>query len=127
MNGKELEILKNNWKNIIKYHSTPWLNESCKTCLQTAEMTLKALENPVADDWETAYKTGYEYGYQQAIKDMAKKLKGMKWYGGDKQKERAAGMPEHHASGTGRVQQELQRAGAEEGYGGSMGTGAEED
>lgn len=51
-------------------------------------MSEEKKEKP-AEDWETAYMAGYEYGYQMAIKDVIKKLRGMRWYGGDKQEKRA--------------------------------------
>ena len=40
------------------------------------------------EDFEQAYMMGYEHGYQFAVKDVIKHLKGMRWYGGDKQKKR---------------------------------------
>ncbi|MCR5566186.1 MAG: hypothetical protein K6F61_04990 [Clostridiales bacterium] len=57
------------------------------------------------DDWETAYNAGFEYGYQTAVKDVIKRLKEMKTYGGDNKKERAAEVPE----GTGRAAEPVQR------------------
>jgi len=48
------------------------------------------------DDFEAAYFMGYEHGYQMAIKDVIKKLREMRWYGGHNKEECAAGVPEHH-------------------------------
>ena len=78
------------------------------------------------DEIETAYFAGYEYGYKQAVKEVIKHLKGMKWYGGNKQDQRAEGVPEYYASGAGDLQRELQRTDAEEGHGGRLGAGAAE-
>ena len=44
-------------------------------------------------DFEVAYNAGFQYGYQTAIKDMAKKMREMKTYGGSKQAQRAEGVP----------------------------------
>lgn len=56
-------------------------------------------------DWETAYHAGFEYGYQTAVKDVIKRLRGMKTYGGNNKAQRAAEVPE----GTGRNQKAVQR------------------
>lgn len=61
-----------------------------------AELRRNTKDKMQADDFETAYFAGYQYGYQMALKDLAKHMKGMRTYGGYK-KERAAGVPEHHA------------------------------
>ena len=47
-------------------------------------------------DYEKGYMAGFEGGYQRAIVDVLKKLKGMKWYGGDGQKH-ADEMPGDHS------------------------------
>jgi hypothetical protein len=57
--------------------------------------------------FEQAWGAGYEYGYQQAIKDMGKRIKEMKTYGGDKQKKRAFGVPEHYEGRAGDLQQDV--------------------
>ena len=48
------------------------------------------------DDFEAAYFMGYEHGYQMAIKEVIKKMRGMKWHGGGYKEKCAAGVPEHH-------------------------------
>lgn len=55
------------------------------------------------DLYETAHQHGFQYGYQTAIKDMAKKMREMRTYGGYKAK-RAAGMSEHHEGRAGNLQ-----------------------
>lgn len=45
------------------------------------------------DLYEAAHQHGFQYGYQTAIKDMAKKMREMRTYGGSKQAQRAEGMP----------------------------------
>lgn len=45
------------------------------------------------DLYETAHQHGFQYGYQKAIKDMAKKMREMRTYGGYKQAKRAEGVP----------------------------------
>ena len=42
------------------------------------------------------YHMGFERGYQEAIKDMIKKVSGLT-YGRNNKEKRAAGVPEHHA------------------------------
>lgn len=37
-------------------------------------------------DFEIGFMAGFEQGYQRAIVDVIKKIKGMKWYGGDSKK-----------------------------------------
>lgn len=59
------------------------------------------------EDWEKSYMAGYQYGYQMAIKDVIKKLRGMKWYGGDKPEKRADGVPEHYAGRAADLQRKL--------------------
>ena len=88
---------------------------------------LKAETKGPGTEYADAYMEGFENGYQTAIKEMIKKLGGMKWYGGDHKEKRAAGMPEHHEGGTAAVQQTLQRAGAKKRNGRSMEARAEED
>ena len=41
------------------------------------------------EDFEQTYMTGYGHGYQMAVKEVVKHVRGMRWYGGDKQKKRA--------------------------------------
>ena len=77
-------------------------------------------------NYEKAYTEGFNMGRQRAIVDAIKVLKGMKWYGGDKQKKRAAGVPEHHEERAGDLQQTLQRPGTGEGNGRGMETGTGE-
>jgi transcriptional regulator with XRE-family HTH domain len=79
-----------------------------------------------AEEFEVAYQAGFQYGYQTAVKDMAKRMREMRWYGGDKQEKRAAGVPEHYAGRAGDLQQELQRTDSEGRNGGSMGAGEAE-
>ena len=56
-------------------------------------------------NYEQAYNAGFEYGYQMAVKDVIKRLRGMKTYGGNNKAKRAAEVPE----GTGRDQKAVQR------------------
>ena len=67
---------------------------SCSTLLQKeALMLIKAdeelMDKDVPDDFDTGFFAGFQYGGQIMLKDIMKMLKGMKWYGGDKQKKRA--------------------------------------
>ena len=55
--------------------------------------------------YEQAYNAGFEYGYQRAVKDVIKRLREMKTYGGGYKKVRAGEMPE----GTGRAAESVQR------------------
>jgi hypothetical protein len=64
------------------------------------------------DEFEVAYQAGFQYGYQTAVKDMAKRMREMRWYGGDKQEKRAAGVPGTDAGRAAAQQQGLQRDGA---------------
>jgi hypothetical protein len=41
-----------------------------------------------ADEFTKAFNAGFDYGYQMGIKDVIKKAREMKWYGGDKQAQR---------------------------------------
>ena len=100
MTAEEREIVINNLKKMVKYHGMI-RNIPCRECVQVAEMAIKALEERPTEDYESMYMTGHEDGYKAAILDMAKNMKEMKWYGGDYKKERAAGVPEHYASGAG--------------------------
>ena len=45
------------------------------------------------DLYETAHQHGFQYGYQTAIKDMAKKMKEIRTYGGCKQAKRTERVP----------------------------------
>ena len=45
------------------------------------------------DKYEEIYQEGYEGGYKTAVMDMAKTIKELETYGGNKQEKRAAGMP----------------------------------
>lgn len=60
------------------------------------------------DLYETAHQHGFQYGYQTAIKDMAKKMREMRTYGGYK-KERTAGVSEHHEGRAEYMQHKLER------------------
>ena len=60
------------------------------------ELIGESLKPADKQNYEKAYMEGFEMGYQRALVDVIKKLKGMKWYGGDKQEERAAGVSEHY-------------------------------
>jgi len=55
--------------------------------------------------YEQAYMCGFEYGYQMAIKDVIKKLRGMRTYGGGNKKAGAGEMPER----AGRAEKPVQR------------------
>ena len=105
MSADERMIAIDNLKKLVKYRGFS-KGGPCAVCVQTVEMAIKAFEEPI-EDFETAYMAGYEYGYKMAIKDMEKKIKELKSYGGDYKKERAAGVPEHHASGAGGDEQKL--------------------
>ena len=59
------------------------------------------------DKWETAYQCGFEYGYQMAIKDVAKRVRRMRWYGGGYKKEHADGLPGIRAGNDETMQREL--------------------
>jgi len=58
-------------------------------------------------DYEIVYCKGFSQGYQRAIVDVIKRLKGMEWYGGDYKKECAAGVPEHHEGRAADLQREV--------------------
>ena len=59
------------------------------------------IEEKKREETAPEYQKGFEYGYKTAIKDVVNKMKEMEWHGGDHKEERAAGVPEHNASGTG--------------------------
>lgn len=48
-------------------------------------------------NYEKAYMEGYHMGWQRALVEVVKSVKGMKWYGGNNQEISFAGMFEHHA------------------------------
>lgn len=79
----------------------PVLQLEDKLVLQMAAQMIET------EDFEKVYHIGYEHGYQQAFKDVIKKLREMSWHGGGYKEKCAAGVSEHHASGAGRDEQKL--------------------
>ena len=80
-------------------------------------MIRDALEYLKQEDWETAYMTGFEYGYQRAVVDMIKKLRGMKTYGGTYKAKRTAEVPEGAGRAEKPVQRKIRRKIPDEGHG----------
>ena len=80
----------------------------CESTLRWDEAVLKESKKGKmhAEDFETAYFAGYEDGYKQAIKDMAKHMKEMKTYGGYKN-QHAEGLPGVSKGNVKPVQREL--------------------
>lgn len=115
MNGKELmkknalDALVDGWQDMLKRgHVTMEIDLTNGELEYLIELVRKDTETDKTSDWEEAYHQGYQYGYQMAIKDMIKKLKGLKWYGGrDNTEECAAGVPEHHAGRAADPEQKL--------------------
>ena len=60
------------------------------------DLIIKDMEPADKQNFEKAYTEGFQMGYQRALVDVVKRVKGMKWYGGDHKEKCAAGVSEHH-------------------------------
>jgi hypothetical protein len=74
---------------------------------ETAEEPKKAEDLLDLQSYGQGYMDGCEFGYNQVLKDVIKKLGRMQWYGGNKPEKRADGVPEHHAGRAADLQHEL--------------------
>ena len=74
---------------------------------ETAEEPKKAEDFMDLQSYGKGYMDGCEFGYKQALKDVTEKLGRMQWYGGNKSKISADGVPEHHAGRAADLQHEL--------------------
>lgn len=118
------------WGNAIEEYLKNTDNEQISILMtrQQAEGLARLLKMEETDlDFEKVYFIGYEHGYQYAIKDVIKHLRGMRWYGGDKQEKRADRMSGDHAGRVADLQQKLERAGTKGRNGGRVGAGPAED
>lgn len=90
INQKELERLTNTEQALI----SKWVNGKSGPSYESMKKLAEALDCyveliPKEDDvFETAYFEGFMYGGQMMLKNIIKMMKGLKWYGGDKQKKR---------------------------------------
>lgn len=93
MNARDMETVLNNLKKatrIQKQMMEKTHGSMCDACVQSMEMAIRLLEEQAAEGYEPAYKMGYKDGYIAAVKEMGKRMRGMKWYGGrDNQEKRA--------------------------------------
>ena len=88
INQKELAKLTGTEEALI----SRWMNGKTKPTYEKMKQIADALDCDIElipkekDVFETAYFAGFEYGEQMMLKEIIKMLKGMRWYGGDKQK-----------------------------------------